>query len=175
MRYFLDTEFMEVPPVAGEHPGMIDLISIALVREDGEALYEISSEFDPALANAWVRKNVIAKLPSTVAVPRRSRAEIRKRVLDFVGGDTRPRFWAYFADYDWVCFAWLFGAMIELPPMFPKFCLDLKQTMMELGISRDELPPDPANAHDALEDALWLRSAFALVAATASSLGIGLP
>lgn len=174
MRYFIDTEFMEVPPTS-EHPGMIDLISIALVRGDGEALYEISSEFDPALANPWVKANVLAKLPSTVAVPRRTRAEIRDRILRFVSGDPVPRFWGYFADYDWVCLAWLFGPMVALPKGWPMFCLDMKQTMAELRIRRDELPPDPANAHDALEDALWLRGAFEIVRERAHRIGIELP
>jgi hypothetical protein len=38
-----------------------------------------------------------------------------------------PEFYAYYADYDWVVFCWLFGKMIDLPDGFPKYCRDLKQ------------------------------------------------
>ena len=40
-------------------------------------------------------------------------------------------FYAYFADYDWVVFAQLFGNMINLPEGFPKYCKDLKQILDE--------------------------------------------
>lgn len=42
-----------------------------------------------------------------------------------------PEFYAYYADYDWVAFCWLFGRMIDLPNGFPMYCIDLKQTMDE--------------------------------------------
>ena len=40
-----------------------------------------------------------------------------------------PKFYAYFADYDWVVFCWLFGKMIDLPKRFPMYCIDLKQEL----------------------------------------------
>jgi len=40
---------------------------------------------------------------------------------------TPPKFYAYFADYDWVAFCWLFGKMMDLPNGFPMYCRDLKQ------------------------------------------------
>jgi hypothetical protein len=41
----------------------------------------------------------------------------------------KPEFYAYYADYDWVAFCWLFGKMIDLPKGFPMYCIDLKQTL----------------------------------------------
>ena len=41
----------------------------------------------------------------------------------------KPEFYAYYADYDWVVFCWLFGRMIDLPDDFPQYCIDLKQTL----------------------------------------------
>lgn len=38
-------------------------------------------------------------------------------------------FYAYYADYDWVNFCWLFGRMIDLPKGFPMYCIDLKQLL----------------------------------------------
>jgi hypothetical protein len=40
-----------------------------------------------------------------------------------------PEFYAYYADYDWVVFCWLFGKMIDLPKGFPMYCNDLKQIL----------------------------------------------
>lgn len=42
-----------------------------------------------------------------------------------------PEFYAYFADYDWVAFCWLFGKMMDLPKGFPMYCKDLKQILDE--------------------------------------------
>lgn len=42
-----------------------------------------------------------------------------------------PEFYAYYANYDWVAFCWLFGKMMDLPKGFPMYCRDLKQTMDE--------------------------------------------
>lgn len=41
----------------------------------------------------------------------------------------KPEFYAYYADYDWVVFCWLFGRMIDLPNAFPMYCKDLKQEL----------------------------------------------
>jgi hypothetical protein len=43
--------------------------------------------------------------------------------------ETEMSFYAYYADYDWVAFCWLFGKMIDLPDGFPKYCKDLKQEL----------------------------------------------
>ena len=70
----------------------------------------------------------------------------------------QPKFYAYYADYDWVVFCWLFGKMKDLPNGFPMYCNDLKQMMDEKGLDKDwkkKNCPDPKNAHNALSDALW--------------------
>lgn len=42
-----------------------------------------------------------------------------------------PQFYGYYADYDWVVFCSMFGRMINLPPGFPMYCRDLKQSLDE--------------------------------------------
>lgn len=150
MDYYLDTEF-------AERPCTIDLISVALVREDGRFYYAESSEVNEDLCNDWVKKNV---LPKRTDIIRRPRTEIRDGLRAFVGDD-RPRFWGYYSDYDWVVFCWLFGAMIDLPPCWPMYCLDLKQELARLNVSKDLLPTqdDPAYEHNALCDARWIMKA----------------
>ena len=159
MRYFFDTEFIE-------RPGTLELISIGMVSEDRRELYAISTEFDRRKANVFVRENVLPKLPRKTSAKGRAvwktRAAIRDEIRAFVGDDKNPQFWAYFADYDWVLFCWLFGAMVKLPEGWPMLCLDLKQSMIERGLKREHLPPNDF-AHEALADARWLRESFDIV------------
>lgn len=54
MRYFLDSEFSE--------GAVIELISLAIVAEDGRELYVQSSEFTPQLASDWVKEHVFPHL-----------------------------------------------------------------------------------------------------------------
>jgi len=85
---------------------------------------------------------------------------------------TTPKFYAYYADYDWVVFCWLFGRMIDLPKGFPMYCRDLKQMydekqhsmiisgeMLECSdITKLKTHPDyptQDNEHNALDDAKW--------------------
>ncbi|RZK25174.1 MAG: 3'-5' exoribonuclease [Hymenobacter sp.] len=68
MRYYLDTEFIECAKQrkalgisVGAPVPAIDLISIALVAEDGRELYLLNAECELkyAWANEWVRQNVL--------------------------------------------------------------------------------------------------------------------
>ena len=70
MRFFYDCEFIE-------DGRTIDLVSIGVVGEDGREFYAVSTEFDPTRAGAWVRSNVLPKLPSAGNSAWRSRSRIR--------------------------------------------------------------------------------------------------
>ena len=155
MRWFIDTEFHEDGRI-------IDLISIALVSEAGTPYYAISSDFDPNICSDWVKQNVLPSLESGREFwkPRTQIAE-DIRELTLYGSPNGPEFWGYFCDYDWVVLCQLYGRMIDLPRGFPMFCLDLKQKMHELGISKSDLPQqDVLTLHNALDDAHWIRSAW---------------
>lgn len=86
-------------------------------------------------------------------------------------------FYAYYADYDWVVFCWLFGKMIDLPNGFPMYCRDLQQMLDEkqqylleqhgdvfrVPIKNyfDSYPTqDPNKQHNAIEDARWNQQLF---------------
>jgi len=51
----------------------------------------------------------------------------------------KPEFYAYYADYDWVVFCWLFGKMMDLPKGFPMYCRDLKQMLDEHFVINNEV------------------------------------
>ncbi len=95
-------------------------------------------------------------------------------------------FYAYYADYDWVAFCWLFGKMMDLPTGFPMYCIDLKQRFdevqdrwrnmsneyrlevsralnlysVEIDIKDLSNYPKQENEHNALADARWNKKLF---------------
>lgn len=146
MRIWFDTEFIE-------DGRTIDLLSIGMVREDGATYYAECAEADHRRASPWVRENV---LPLLRGGRRLQRAEIADDVRAFAG--PAPEFWAYYADYDWVALCQLFGAMVDLPPGWPRYCRDVKQMCADLG--DPDLPEQGAVEHHALTDALWVRGAW---------------
>jgi 3' exoribonuclease, RNase T-like len=153
MRFFLDTEFME-----SGHLFPITLLSIGIVAEDGREFYAINREADWTLANDWVKENVIPHLRhANETTPKLAYIDIAHRVAEFVGSG-KPEFWGYYADYDWVVFAQLFGKMIDLPKGWPMYCRDIKQWCDELG--NPSLPAQESTEHDALADARWNKEAF---------------
>ncbi len=146
MRYVYDTEFIEDGTT-------IDLVSIGVVSEDGQReLYCVSTEFDPGKAIPWVRRNVLDQLPSPASQAWCSREQIRLRLLEFLTAEPGPiELWAWYGAYDHVAFCQLWGAMRALPRELPRFTRDLRQRWEDVG--SPPLPPEPANAHDALADA----------------------
>lgn len=149
----LDTEF-------DEDGKIIELISIALVSSEGHEYYAVSREFDPLHCSEWVRVHVLSKLPPAGDPLWKPRAQIRDEILAIVAqGSGTPKFWAYYADYDWVVLCQLFGRMVDLPGDWPKYCRDLKQWLDDLRFRSDDLPPQPAGSeHNALDDARWVLS-----------------
>jgi hypothetical protein len=149
-RFFYDTEFIERNDAG--HP-WLDLISIGIVSEDGaRRYYAVSTEFDPARAVPWVRRNVLDQLPPPSDGAWRSRARIRDEIGAFLTEDGTPELWAWYGAYDHVVLCQLFGTMTDLPAQLPRFTRDLRQLWEDVG--RPALPAPPANAHDALADAL---------------------
>jgi hypothetical protein len=143
-RYFYDCEFIEDGRV-------IDLVSIGMVDERGREFYAVSTEFDDTRALPWVRRNVLDKLPSPADSAWRSRERIRADLFEFmIEPGEEIELWAWYAAYDHVVLAQLWGAMPALPREIPRFTKDLRQLWDDLG-----RPPLPAadGRHDALVDA----------------------
>lgn len=145
MRYWFDTEFIEDGKT-------IDLLSIAIVSEDGRELYLELLEADWSKASPWVKENV---LPHLGKGPTVGREEAKLRVLEFIGAD-EPEFWAYYAAYDWVAFCQLFGTMMDLPKGWPMFCRDLKQMAGKIPLPKQ----GDGKEHNALNDARWTKAAW---------------
>ena len=144
MQFWFDTEFIEDGKT-------IDLISIAVVNQNGQFYYAECAECDLSRASDWVKANVIPHLnPSERQLP------IAKDLVAFMGN--QPEIWAYYADYDWVALCQLFGTMMGLPKGWPRYCRDVKQLCDMLG--NPKLPTQGKGEHHALADARWTKDAW---------------
>jgi len=176
-RIFYDTEFLE----DGE---TIRLISIGMVRENGDAYYAIAR--DPGLlgaawAHQWLRENVIPSLPvkeDPYGFPDgwnwdrehpdfrhiKARESIAGEIRDFILAKPDPELWADYCAYDHVALCQLFGRMIDLPNGVPMWTNDLRQLVARAG--NPDLPSLPgASAHNALDDAREVKMRFEWLAA----------
>ena len=155
MRFYLDTEFIE------RGYKKIELISIGIVTQNGNEFYAVASDgWNPNHASDWVKQNVLPHLDKYPAYIHMTRKEIAKQIIEFINKHrhadnkqmrSKPEFWGYYADYDWVLFCQLFGTMMNLPKNFPKFCRDVKQLAVDLG--NPKLPKQKDTEHNALADA----------------------
>lgn len=149
-RYFLDCEFIE-------DGRTIELVSIGVIDERDREFYAVSTEFDPAAAIGWVRRNVLDKLPPPADPCWRSRQRIRDDLHEYLteplraGTADRLELWAWLAGYDHVALAQLWGAMPALPREIPRFTHELRQRWEDLG--SPPLPRHGTDRHDALADA----------------------
>ena len=168
MRYFYDTEFID-------NGRTIELVSIGVVADDGREYYAVSTEFNPDQAGRWVRTHVLPKLPPPSSLHWRSRAQIRADLEEFFGVDGAGEYpqpppargvepielWAWIGAYDHVALCQLWGPMTGLPPAMPRFTHELRQLWEERG--SPEMPPRPADAHDALVDARYNLQRFRII------------
>jgi hypothetical protein len=162
VRYFYDTEFID-------DGHTIELISIGVAADDGREYYAVSTEFNANQAGRWVRSHVLPKLPSPSSPMWKSRAQIRADLEDFFGidGDGQIELWAWIGAYDHVALCQLWGPMTALPPAIPRFTHELRQLWEDRG--NPELPPRPADAHDALVDARYNLQRFQVISAESRS------
>jgi hypothetical protein len=149
-RYFYDCEFIEDGRV-------IDLVSIGVVDESGREFYAVSTEFDASRALPWVRRHVLDKLPSPADPAWRSREQLREDLYAFLVEPLRSgvadalELWAWFAAYDHVVLAQLWGAMPDLPRDIPRLTREIRQHWEAAG--SPPIPGPGGDRHDALADA----------------------
>jgi len=161
-RYFYDCEFIE-------DGRTIELVSIGVAADDGREYYAISAEFDPGRAGLWVRRNVLDKLPGPADRAWRSRARIRDELAEFfAAGAGSVELWAWYAAYDHVVLAQLWGDMPALPRTIPRFTRELRQHWEQAGCP--PIPESGGDQHHALADAkLGLARWRAIEASTADA------
>jgi hypothetical protein len=171
-RYFYDTEFLEDGVT-------IELISIGIVAEDGREYYAVNAEapWKRIAEHEWLVTNVVPSLPRLGGDARQHWMDSRTRrrnnplyidhsnnsvkpkqqiaadVKHFLLWSGAPELFAWYAAYDHVALAQLFGPMSEMPVGIPYFTNDLKQECARLGYVDSDLPEQPDGVHNALADA----------------------
>ena len=148
-RYFYDCEFIE-------DGRLVDLVSIGVVDEFGREFYAVSTQFDDSKAVPWVRNNVLDKLPSPADKAWRSRERIRDDLYDFLvepikGRNEQMELWAWYAAYDHVVLAQLWGAMPAMPNEVPRLTREIRQHWESAGCP--PIPDPGRDRHNALADA----------------------
>lgn len=141
-----------------------------LLNKHGKANKEIAKEIIDFIKSEPLK---MKGSKGTIILSDESAHNIRRGYLE-------PKFYGYYADYDWVVFCWLFGRMIDLPEGFPMYCRDLKQLLDEKAdiyvenkikepivssdwygdycvdeLKRHPNYPKQENKHNALADAKW--------------------
>jgi hypothetical protein len=161
IKIYYDCEFLERGP---NHP--IELISIGMIKENGEKYYAIIDKFVQIheRSHQWLKDNVFPHLfpqlseenvEEGLAIIKklvRSITQIKKDIIKFVGNDI-PVWYGYYSAYDHVVLSQIFGKMIDLPEKWPMYTIDLKQYIDLLG--NPDIPEQDSMEHNALNDAMW--------------------
>jgi len=166
---FVDTEFTSLDPYLGE------LLSVALIRPDGEEFYvEIEHE---GFVSEFARERVLPYL----AGPKVPREEAQARIRGFVGA-ARPRLLANVDSYDTIYLYKLFGMDDERRDHHPFRWqpLDLPSMLFAHGLDPEAMAKDPLGfarglgiemgehrQHHALDDARLLRQVYLRLASGA--------
>jgi hypothetical protein len=164
----------------------------SLIKEMINKIWELNKPIDnynqlKKLLNKYgkTNKQIAEEVKEFCTVNENKNNGILEQVASFKDTINRTvEFYAYYADYDWVVFCWLFGRMLDLPNGFPKYCIDLKQTLDDKASSSlkiwkrvdvsksdfDMISPiksfanypkqDPSKAHNAIEDARWNKQLY---------------
>jgi hypothetical protein len=149
----------------------IDLISIAMVAEDGRTYYAVNRNMPVRRIrkHAWLMANVVQSLPKAhgdrrLTMPKRwlfdyadpavkRQDRIANEVSAFIRDTPNVELWANYGAYDHVRLCWLWGLMVDLPPGVPMYTNDIQQEARRLGIGWDALPKQADGEHNALADA----------------------
>lgn len=147
-----------------------------------DSIYGNLNNFSGYMQRPENQKYAFKKFRSLLSIYGKTNKQIAEEVQDFcITYDSKksveennPEFYAYYGDYDWVVFCWLFGKMINLPKGFPMYALDLKQIQDEIikkswkdvelstwghigieNIKNVSGYPKQTDEHNALSDAKW--------------------
>lgn len=165
MKFFYDTEFYE-----NGYDNPIQLISIGIVAEDGRELYLENADFDPVMVpeGHFLVDNVFPWLYNAPDVVLHHR-QIGDLVREFLVEDSPKEdheLWGYYADYDHVILAQLFGTMVDMPNELPWYTLDLKQVLhmnwdyISAYLDVNPVPVQDGVEHHALADARWNKKVY---------------
>jgi len=128
---------------------VLDLISLGIVCEDGREFYAEREGFDWATASEGLTAPRLRQDGEPLA-------EIKRQLRRFMNEDPRVELWAL----DGTLEAFTLLTMLvdpSRPSHWPRHYRDVMDLASAEGLTRLELPRQPIQPHDALEDAEWCR------------------
>lgn len=150
MNVFMDFEFLE-------DGFTIDPISVGMVTDTGKELYLINKDanWDKIHQHDWLMKNVVNQLTDDQSFWV-TKQEMALKVLEFLLEDKyNLNLFAWFAAYDHVALAQLFGTMMQFPTGIPMYTHDLRSMLDWFNVPSWKIPKKSDKIHNALEDAKW--------------------
>jgi hypothetical protein len=151
---FLDTEFTSPCQHA-------QLISLALVSEDGAEFYAELTDYAKENVSGWVWENVMPHLSGLNPI---TRSQLAEQIRQFLTRFEHVEIWADCCSYDWVLFCELYGGPAGLPPNIFGNPFDLQTLFVARGfdarIDRQEFSGVRGTPHHALVDARVGRACF---------------
>lgn len=170
-RIYYDLEFIEYRTGWLRKRYTIDLISIALVTDDGREYYAVNRDMPVRRIrrHKWLVENVVPHLPKghgdqRLSMPKRwlfhygdravkPESRIADEVAAFIQATPGVELWANYGAYDHVRLCWLWGLMIDKPSGVPMSTHDIQQEAARLGVGDERLPRQAEGEHNALADA----------------------
>lgn len=146
MKYFLDTEFV----ISRDGKGF-QLLSIAILREDGVNLYLINADYPNMIGiDEFVDECVIPNLDVTEE-KLKTTDEMANLIIDFFGDDDDVVIYGDYYAHDYVLFAGLFGNFDRYPNNLPMYFRDINFLRILLGVP-EQTYSGLENRHNALND-----------------------
>ncbi|WP_327074469.1 3'-5' exoribonuclease [Kitasatospora purpeofusca] len=142
----------------------ISLVSIGLVREDGDSYYAVNKSLSARhlLADPSLRAAVWTHLPTSGDRTLDSghpdvklRHRIAVEVAAFLADVPDLELWSWHAAYAHVSLCRLWGTEADLPDPVPDWTGDLRQEAHRLDIDPDDLPLQLTRRHHALDAARY--------------------
>jgi hypothetical protein len=168
MRVFMDTEFTGLRKDT-------DLISLALIAEDGRAFYAEFNNIDFLSQDAWIKENVYPGLrfQFTKSMPRLDPDyhaccgypyEVKAYLEEWLMQFDQVEIWSDCLAYDWVLFCELFGGAMAIPAnvyYIPfDICTLFKMRGIDPDINREEFAGLTGQKHNALHDAKVIKACY---------------
>lgn len=180
MRIYFDTEFSGLQQDT-------QLISIGMIREDGQTLYAEIEGLNVEKMNDWVKENVIAKMKHDTKEWDEgiadiqiygSKEDVRDAITKFTSDLDEVQFVADVGHFDFVLLTDLYGNAFCFPDNFSPTCYDINQDIAKrekisqreaFDISRESYiiengrSVDTTMKHNALTDAIGCKEIYEIL------------
>ncbi len=154
MKIFFDTEFTGLQQDT-------DLMSIAMVTEDGREFYAELNDYRKHKVDNWIQFNVLDNFTGKNVIPEE---ELKTQIIKFLEPYDKVEMWSDCLAYDWVLFCQIFSHAFQIPKQIYYIPFDICTLMKIKGvdpdINREEFSGIQGIKHNALHDAKVIKKCY---------------